>query len=116
MAGRGHPGHGFHNGFTPGGEPIRMADTITLSIEGPDGSDELAVPGGLIDLLAEGDEGAPAVVGDVALCGLAQRIHAAVHHGENEPSEELQDVEQRTLDLFEERFGMTYGEATGHQH
>jgi hypothetical protein len=93
-----------------------MADTITLTIDGPEGSDELTVPSGLVDLLREGEEDASEVVGDVALFGLAQRIHGAVHHGQGEASEELEAVEESTLDLFEERFGMTFGEATGHDH
>lgn len=89
---------------------------ITLTIEGEDGSDELAVPKGLIDLLAEEGESASEVVGDIALFGLAQRIHAAVHHAEGEAAPELQSVEAETMDLFEDRFGMSYGEATGHHH
>lgn len=90
--------------------------TITLSIEGEDGSEELTVPAGLIDLLAEEDESAADVVGDIALFGLAQRIHAAVHHAEGEAADGIQAVEEKTMELFEERFGMTYGEATGHSH
>jgi hypothetical protein len=29
---------------------------------------------------------------------------------------QLEAVEETTMDLFEERFGATYGELTGHQH
>lgn len=31
-------------------------------------------------------------------------------------SEELQEVEAATMEKFEERLDMTFGEATGHQH
>lgn len=91
-------------------------ETQTLTIESESASDELVVPTDLIDLLAEEGETAPEVVGDVALFGLAGRIHAAVHHAQGQPDPELEAAEESTMELFEERFGMTYGEATGHQH
>ncbi len=96
-----------------------MADateTVTLTIDAESGSDELTVPAALVDLLSEGDQSAPEVVGDVALFGMAQRIHAAVHHSQDDSGEDLQDLEELTMDVFEDRFGMTYGEATGHSH
>lgn len=91
-------------------------DTLTLRIESEDDSEELTIPTALVDMLAEEGEGAPVVVADVALFGLAQRAHTAVHHAEGEPDEELETAEAVALDLFEERFGVTYGEATGHSH
>lgn len=94
-----------------------MADeTLTLQIESEEDADHLEVPAALIDMLAEGDETPPEVVGDIALFGLAQRAHAAVHHAEGEPEEALVEAEAEAMDLFEDRFGMTYGEATGHSH
>lgn len=91
-------------------------DTITMTIETEDASDELTVPSALIDLLAEDGQSAPVVVGDLALFGLAQRIHAAVHHAQGEPGEDLESIEELTMELFEERFEMTFGDATGHSH
>jgi len=95
-----------------------MADdtTTTVTVEGPDGADEVVLPSGLMSMLAEDGESAAEVVGDLALFSCAQRIHATVHHAEGEPSEELQAIEAQTMELFEDRFGMTYGEATGHSH
>ncbi|MFC7115292.1 hypothetical protein ACFQH2_10495 [Natronoarchaeum sp. GCM10025703] len=52
----------------------------------------------------------------MAMISLAQRIHGAVHHAEAEPSEEVQAIEEQTMDLFEDRFGATFGELTGHDH
>ena len=95
----------------------RMAnDTVTLTIEGDSDADELTVPSDLLDLLREGDETDPAVVGDIAMFGLAQRIHGAVHHGQGDADQEIQDLEELTLDLFEERFGASFAELTGHDH
>lgn len=91
-------------------------DTVEIRIEGPDGEDEITLPGALLEMLSEGDENNATVVGDLALMSCAQRIHATVHHAEGEADEELQEIEETTLDLFEERFGMSFGEATGHQH
>ncbi|WP_123534846.1 DUF7545 family protein [Halosimplex salinum] len=93
------------------------AETVTLTLESEDGAtDELEVPTELLDMLAEGEETAPEVVGDIAMFGFAQRIHSATHHGEGEPDERLAETEERTLDLFEERFGRTFAELTGHSH
>ena len=92
------------------------SDTTLVKIETPDGNDEVTLPTGLLDMLAEEGESAADVVGDLALMSCAQRVHAAVHHGHGEADEELDAIESTTLDLFEDRFGMTFGEATGHQH
>ena len=91
-------------------------ETVTLTIEGEDDTDELTVQSELLYLLRENDETDPAVVGDIAMFGLAQRIHGAVHHGQGEADQGIQDLEQLTLELFEERFGATFGELTGHDH
>jgi len=93
------------------------ADTVTLTIEADDGTvDELTVPTDLLAMLREEDETASEIVGDIAMFGLAQRIHGAVHHAQGEPSSEVQEAEEHTLDLFEDRFGATFGELTGHDH
>jgi len=91
-------------------------DTVTLTIEGEEDADELTVPSGLLDLLRENDEADPQVIGDIAMFGLAQRIHGAVAHGQGEPDQEIQDLETLTLELFEERFGASFAELTGHDH
>lgn len=93
------------------------SDTVTLTLQTEDGeSDELTVPTPLLGMLREDDENDAEIIGDIAMFGLAQRIHGAVHHSQGEPPEELQNAEELTLDLFEERFGATFGEMTGHDH
>ena len=94
-----------------------MADeTVTLSIEGDAETDEVTLPAGMLDLLREADESDAEVVGDLALFSCAQRIHATVHHAEGGDTEQYRAIEERTMALFEERFGATYGELTGHDH
>ena len=93
------------------------AETVTLTLESDDGAtDELEVPTQLLEMLAEGDETAPEVVGDIAMFGLAQRIHSAAHHSEGETDDVIEDTESLTLDLFEDRFGRSFAELTGHSH
>jgi hypothetical protein len=92
-------------------------DTVTLSIEGPDGESEVTLPTHFLDLLLEDDDETTAsVVGDLVMMNCAQQLHAAVHHAHGEPSEEIKATEAAALELFEERFGQTLGEMTGHQH
>ena len=94
-----------------------MTDTVTVTIESSDdGTDEITLPADLVDMLAEDGEDAATVVGDIALFGCAQRIHGAIHHGQGEPSEAVQAVEEDTMEIFEERFGATFEELTGHDH
>lgn len=91
------------------------ADTLTLTIDAPDTTDELVVPTRLLELVAKGAESAPEVVGDTAMITLANQIHHTVAHTEG-TSEGLEDVEAHTMELFEERFGESFAEMTGHEH
>ena len=50
------------------------------------------------------------------MMGCAQRIHATVHHSEGEVDPQIERLEELTMELFEERFGASYGELTGHDH
>lgn len=90
-------------------------NTVTIRIEGDDGIDEVELPVELLDLMRENDETDAEIVGDLALFSCAQRIHATVHHGHGDTSD-FEDIEETTMELFEERFGTTYGEMTGHSH
>ena len=91
-------------------------ETATVTIEVDGETDELTVPGALMDALSDDDESAADVIGNLALLGLAQQAHGIVHHSHGDAGEELKAAEQLTLDEFEERFGQTFGEMTGHSH
>lgn len=92
-------------------------ETATYTIESPDGeAEELTVPTGLVDMLREEGEERTEVLGDLAMLSLAQQAHAVVHHSHEDPDDEVEAYEQRAMELFEERFGTTFGEMTGHSH
>lgn len=91
-------------------------DTYTVSIQAGDSTDELEVPKAAIELLSEPGDGPADVVGDLTLLSIAQQLHGAVHHAQGEPDEALEAAEADVMEHFEERFGQTYGEMTGHQH
>lgn len=91
-------------------------DSVVISIEGPDGADEVSLPEPLLKILSENEESSAEVVSDIVILSCAERIHAIVHHGEGEMSDELASVEDEMMDLFEDRFGVTFGAATGHDH
>jgi hypothetical protein len=94
-----------------------MADeTQTLTLEATEDSDDLEVPVALVEMLSEDGETVPEVVGDLAMLGLAQQAHSVVHHSQGEISPQMEAAEELTMDLFEERFGRTYAEVTGHGH
>ncbi len=90
-------------------------ETTTFSITTDDSEDSVTIPSGLVDLLAEEGQTEAETVADITLLSFASRAHHIVHHGE-EPSADLEAMEARAMDLFEERFGVTFAEATGHHH
>lgn len=94
-----------------------MADeTVTVHIEANGEEDEVTLPGEMLDLMREEDESDAAIVGDLALFSCAQRIHATVHHAEGGDTERYRAIEAQTMELFEDRFGASYAELTGHHH
>ncbi len=88
--------------------------TVTIEVEGE--QDEFSVPVALTEALSEGEETSADVVGNLALLGLAQQAHGIVHHSHGDVGEELEAAEQAMLDEFEQRFGQSFEEMTGHSH
>ncbi len=93
-----------------------MAETTTIQLEADGESDELTVPTTLVELLSEDGEDLTDVVGDMAMLALAQQAHGIVHHSQGEVDQQLAAAEEAAMDLFEERFGQSYAEMTGHDH
>lgn len=92
-------------------------EDITVTIDADETEETIDIPVGLLDRLAEPEETNAEVIGSVLLMAFAGRAHALLHHIEGEESdEELEAIEDQMLDRFEERFGVTYAEATGHDH
>jgi len=92
------------------------AETVTVTIETDEDSDELEVPVEAIDLLNEGEEGVPVVLGDLALLGVAQQIHGIIHHTQEDVGADIEAAEEKTMELFEERFGQSFADMVGHDH
>ena len=93
-----------------------MVETETYSIEGPDGTvEEIQLPSGLVELFAQGED-PTVVVGDMAVNMLAQQAHAQVHHAEGQVPDELDALNGKMEELFEERFGVSLADAMGHSH
>ncbi|MGM0591691.1 MAG: DUF7545 family protein [Halobacteriota archaeon] len=94
-----------------------MVETETYTVESPAGdTDTVELPAGLVEALSEEDEPPSTVVADVTLLSFVQRAHALVHHSHGDPSEDLEAINESAEELFEERFGVSFAEATGHSH
>lgn len=94
-----------------------MADQQTFTITADDGTeDELDVPAGLLETIIRGERTAAAALGDIAMLAMTQHAHRTVHHSHGDVDDEFLELESEVMDLFEERFGATFGEVTGHAH
>ncbi|WP_135662978.1 DUF7545 family protein [Halorhabdus rudnickae] len=96
-------------------------ETTTVTVETDDATDTLEIPIALIDLLTDEDsEDVPTVVGDIAMFGLAQRVHTAVHHSDGDPSAgldaDLEAIEAATDEEFQKRFGSSFEDLLDHSH
>ena len=94
-----------------------MVGTETYTVTGPNGgSDEVNLPEGLVDMLAEQGEEPSQIITDVVLQAFAQQAHAIAHHSEGEPPQDVVDINRKAEELFEERFGRSLSDAMGHSH
>ncbi len=91
-------------------------ETTTVSIEVDGDSEEFEIPVALTDALSDGDETRAEVVTNLAVLSLAQQAHGMVHHGHGDAGEDLEAAEETILDVFEQRFGRSFAEMTGHSH
>jgi len=94
-----------------------MVETETYTIEGPDGdTDDVELPAGLVDTLAEQGEEPTQVISDIVVQALAQHAHALVHHSQGETPADLAEMNDEMEAIFEDRFGMPLSDAMGHSH
>jgi hypothetical protein len=91
-------------------------ETVTVAVETEESSDELEVPVRVVELLSEKGDTTTDVVGDLVMLGIAQQAHGIVHHAQGNVDDDLAEAEQLTMELFEERFGQSYADVTGHDH
>jgi len=93
------------------------AETDSFTIEGPDGTSEtVEIPAGLADVFTEQGEDATAVVADFVVQAFAQQTHAVVHHSQDDVPADLDALNDQMEEIFEERFGVSLADATGHSH
>lgn len=102
--------------FRTGSTRVGMADDLQFTVDGDGETADLTLPRALVEALGDGDEPAAEIVADVAQMGFTSRAHMLVHHDDGEVPSELEAAEERARELFEQRFGTTYAEATGHDH
>lgn len=93
-----------------------MAEDLTFTIEGDGASAEFTVPRDLVEELSEDGESTADTAADIVQMSFTSRAHMLVHHDDGAVDPTLEAAEERARELFEERFGMTYEEATGHSH
>lgn len=94
-----------------------MTETRTVTITDDAGTEErIELPAELVDLIVPPELEMAEGIGDLIVFSCAQRIHAVRHHSEEEHEADLDDVETAIMDQFEDRFGATFGDVTGHQH
>jgi hypothetical protein len=93
-----------------------MSENVTVTIDAEGSTEEIALPADLVDFLAEGDPAAT-VVADITTFAFTQRAHAMAHHSGEIPEDlDAEAIEEQAMERFEERFGASYEEVTGHSH
>jgi len=94
-----------------------MAERTTVTVETDDDADELELPAEILELYREepGETDAQ-IASDMLVMAFAERAHALAHHSEDEGLGDIEAVEAEMMDAFEDRFGVSYAEATGHSH
>lgn len=92
-------------------------DNLSVQVETGGETDTIELPTDLVDLFREApDETDAEIIADVLVMSFAERVHAIVHHGQGRGDESIEGLETAMMDKFEDRFGMTFDEATGHSH
>ena len=94
-----------------------MAETQTLTItDESGGKDEIELPAGMVELIVPPELDPAEGIGDLVVASCAQRIHAVLHHSEEDSDDDLEAIEAAIMEQFEDRFGASFAEVTGHHH
>lgn len=93
---------------------METSTTVSISIDGTE--DTLELPEGIIDVFASDDQSSAEAVGDLVLVDMTHRLHGLVAHSGGSPEPELVELEAALQEQFEERFGASFAELTGHSH
>ncbi|MBS3761282.1 DUF7545 family protein [Halodesulfurarchaeum sp.] len=94
-----------------------MVDTIRVSVETDTAADEFELPTEILELYREEpDETDAQIASDMLLMAFTERAHALAHHSEGEDMDEIEAIESDMMEIFEDRFGVSYADATGHSH
>lgn len=91
-------------------------ETDRIRIEVGDDHDEVELPAGVLEYLADSSQPPARTAGDLLMVDCTHRLHAEAHHTEGEANDELLTLEEAMRDHFESRFGATFSELTGHEH
>ncbi len=96
--------------------PVPGMETERVRIEIGGEDDEVELPGGVLDYLADGSQTPARTAGDLLMVDCTHRLHAEAHHTEGETDEDLLALEEAMRERFEARFGSSFSELTGHEH
>lgn len=91
-------------------------DTSTVTIRIDDAEDQVELPTELFELFTEDSQSPAGAATDLMVLDYTHRLHAQVHHSDGEVDQQIIDLEADMRDRFEQRFGASFGELTGHQH
>lgn len=91
-------------------------ETTDVTITVGQSEETIALPEGVLEFFADEEQPLAATVGDLLTVDCTQRLHGFAHHVEEEPEEDVLALEADMREQFEERFGASFEELTGHQH
>lgn len=87
---------------------------VRIEIAGED--DEVELPAGVLEYLADDSQPPARTAGDLLMVDCTHRLHAEAHHTEGDADDGLLVLEEAMRDRFESRFGSSFTELTGHEH
>lgn len=93
-----------------------MSENSTVSVDVDGEAETIELPSQVLAVLAEEGESPADALVDLLVASCTQQLHGLVYHVEDDPDPELEAAEAAMREQFEARFGMSFGEATGHAH